>query len=208
VSLNSSTKRTIRCRPAARASTCLCRLRNRREVARALMPQGVLAFPEPRCSRQCASKSAPFRSAQLRLLANGSPIVTQRFRASSYSPVFSISLTISQHSSAWRFTLRLGLSSSRSSEARKVISRFSTECKERERIGVLFTAQPIAIALQLIAVALMVLARVTFGRRSFHAAANPTAGGLVTTGPYRIIRHPISAACLFGWGPIVVQWSW
>ena len=76
------------------------------------------------------------------------------------------------------------------------------------KIGVLFTAQPIAITLQLIAVALMVWARVTFGRRSFHAAANPTAGGLVTTGPYRIIRHPIyTAACLFGWGPIVVHRS-
>ena len=75
-------------------------------------------------------------------------------------------------------------------------------------IGVLFTAQPIAIALQLIAVGLMVWARVTFGRRSFHAAANPTAGGLVTTGPYRLIRHPIyTAACLFGWGSIVVHWS-
>jgi len=76
------------------------------------------------------------------------------------------------------------------------------------KIGVLFTAQPIAIALQLMGVALMVWARVTFGRRSFHAAANPTAGGLVTTGPYRIIRHPIyTAACLFGWGPIVVHRS-
>ena len=76
------------------------------------------------------------------------------------------------------------------------------------KVGVLFTAQPIAIALQLMAVALMVWARVTFGRRSFHAAANPTAGGLVTTGPYRIIRHPIyTAACLFGWGPIVVHRS-
>src|ERR1044072_648026 len=76
------------------------------------------------------------------------------------------------------------------------------------KIGVLFTAQPIAIAIQLIAAALLVWARVTFGRRSFHAAANPTAGGLVTTGPYRIIRHPIyTAACLFGWGPIVVHWS-
>jgi len=75
-------------------------------------------------------------------------------------------------------------------------------------IGVLFTAQPIAIALQLMAVALMVWARVTFGRRSFHAAANPTAGGLVTTGPYRIIRHPIyTAASLFGWGSIVVHLS-
>ena len=75
-------------------------------------------------------------------------------------------------------------------------------------IGVLFTAQPIAVALQLTAIAVMVWARVTFGRRSFHAAANPTAGGLVTTGPYRIIRHPIyTAACLFGWGPIVVHRS-
>ena len=76
------------------------------------------------------------------------------------------------------------------------------------KIGVLFTDHPIAIVLQLMAVALMIWARVTFGRRSFHAAANPTAGGLVTTGPYRFIRHPIyTAASLFGWGPIVVHWS-
>jgi protein-S-isoprenylcysteine O-methyltransferase Ste14 len=75
-------------------------------------------------------------------------------------------------------------------------------------IGVLFTPQPLAIALQVIAVALMVWARVTFGRRSFHAAANPTTGGLVTKGPYRYIRHPIyAAACLLGWGAIVVHWS-
>src|SRR5918996_2974659 len=76
------------------------------------------------------------------------------------------------------------------------------------KIGVLFTAQPVAITLQLIAIALMVWARITFGRRSLHAAANPTEGGLVRTGPYRIIRHPIyTAACLFGWGAIVVHWS-
>jgi protein-S-isoprenylcysteine O-methyltransferase Ste14 len=76
------------------------------------------------------------------------------------------------------------------------------------KIGILLTPQPIAIALQLIAVALMVWARVTFGRRSFHAAANPTAGGLVTSGPYGIIRHPIyTAACLFCWGAILVHLS-
>jgi len=75
-------------------------------------------------------------------------------------------------------------------------------------IGVLFSPQPLAISLQVIAVALMVWARVTFGRRSFHAAANPTTGGLVTKGPYRYIRHPIyTAACLLGWGAIVVHWS-
>ncbi|HKN83731.1 MAG TPA: methyltransferase [Pyrinomonadaceae bacterium] len=75
-------------------------------------------------------------------------------------------------------------------------------------IGVLFSAQPIAIALQALAVALLIWARITFGRRSFHAAANPTEGGLVRTGPYRYIRHPIyTAACLFGWAGILVHLS-
>jgi protein-S-isoprenylcysteine O-methyltransferase Ste14 len=53
------------------------------------------------------------------------------------------------------------------------------------------------IAIQAGAVGLMIAARVTFGRRSFHAAANPTAGGLVTHGPYRWWRHPIYAAVLY-----------
>src|SRR6188474_384013 len=76
------------------------------------------------------------------------------------------------------------------------------------RRGELLGAGPVSIAFQVIAVLLMLWARVTFGRRSFHAAANPTAGGLVTWGPYRIIRHPIyTAACLFGWGPIAVHRS-
>jgi protein-S-isoprenylcysteine O-methyltransferase Ste14 len=43
----------------------------------------------------------------------------------------------------------------------------------------------------------MFWARWTFGFRSFHAAASPTAGGVVTTGPYRYWRHPIYAAILF-----------
>src|ERR1041384_7181632 len=71
------------------------------------------------------------------------------------------------------------------------------------KIGGLFTGQPIPIVLQVLAVALLIWARITFGVRSFHAAANPTAGGLVTTGPYRFIRHPIyTAACLFCLGRI------
>jgi protein-S-isoprenylcysteine O-methyltransferase Ste14 len=56
---------------------------------------------------------------------------------------------------------------------------------------------PVTIGIQVAAVLLMVWARVTFGRRSFHAAANPTEGGLVTNGPYRYIRHPIYAAVLY-----------
>lgn len=58
----------------------------------------------------------------------------------------------------------------------------------------------VAIGIQGLAVALMLWARLTFGRRSFHASAEPTEGGLMNTGPYRYIRHPIyAAATLFTW---------
>jgi protein-S-isoprenylcysteine O-methyltransferase Ste14 len=61
----------------------------------------------------------------------------------------------------------------------------------------LFATQPIGKAVQLIALLLMVWARFTLGRRSYHATANPTAGGLVTSGPYRFVRHPIYAAVIY-----------
>ena len=62
----------------------------------------------------------------------------------------------------------------------------------------LLSRAPLVITAQGAALALMVWARITFGLRSFHATADPTEGGLVTTGPYRIVRHPIYAAvCLF-----------
>jgi protein-S-isoprenylcysteine O-methyltransferase Ste14 len=64
----------------------------------------------------------------------------------------------------------------------------------------LLSPSPIVIAVQIAAVALMLWARATFGLRSLHADAKPTTGGLVTTGPYHFIRHPIyTAACLIGW---------
>jgi protein-S-isoprenylcysteine O-methyltransferase Ste14 len=70
----------------------------------------------------------------------------------------------------------------------------------------LLARHPVGIALQAAAVALMLWARWTFGRRSFHAAANPTAGGLVTAGPYRYWRHPIYAAVLlFVWSGVLAQ---
>ena len=72
----------------------------------------------------------------------------------------------------------------------------------------LFSPLPAVIVAQGAAVALMAWARITFGGRSFHAAANPTVGGLVTTGPYHFIRHPIyTAACLFGWAGVLAHWS-
>lgn len=56
------------------------------------------------------------------------------------------------------------------------------------------------IGLQFAAALLMIWARITFGMRSFHAASDPTAGGLVTNGPYAWVRNPIySAVLLFRW---------
>lgn len=60
---------------------------------------------------------------------------------------------------------------------------------------VAYGALPISV--QVVAVLLMIWARITFGRRSFHAAANPTEGGLVTWGPYKLVRHPIYASILY-----------
>ena len=63
--------------------------------------------------------------------------------------------------------------------------------------GNLLAGGPLLIAVQVGAVLLMIWARVTFGMRSFHLEAHPTQGGLVTTGPYRFVRHPIYAAALY-----------
>jgi protein-S-isoprenylcysteine O-methyltransferase Ste14 len=73
----------------------------------------------------------------------------------------------------------------------------------------IFSSSPLVISLQVAALLLMIWARVTFGRRSFHAEAHPTDGGLVTGGPYRYIRHPIyTAVCLFVWAGVAGHWSW
>jgi protein-S-isoprenylcysteine O-methyltransferase Ste14 len=73
----------------------------------------------------------------------------------------------------------------------------------------LFSSSPLVIAVQAAAAVLLLWARLTFGRRSFHVAGNPTEGGLVTSGPYRYIRHPIyTAICLFSGAGAVAHWSW
>ena len=72
----------------------------------------------------------------------------------------------------------------------------------------LLSPAPVVIAVQLAAVGLMIWARTTFGMRSFHASADPTAGGLVTTGPYRFVRHPIyTAVCLFAFAGALVAFA-
>ena len=70
----------------------------------------------------------------------------------------------------------------------------------------LFAGNMISIGIQILAVLLMIWARKTFGMRSFHAAATPTQGDLVTTGPYRYLRHPIYAAVTyFVWAGVLPQ---
>ena len=75
--------------------------------------------------------------------------------------------------------------------------------------GALFATHPAVIAFQAAMFLLMVWSRIVFGRRSFHAAADPTAGGLVTTGPYAYLRHPIYAAVIhFAWAGALSHFSW
>ena len=59
-----------------------------------------------------------------------------------------------------------------------------------------FSNNSLTIIIQLLSVGLMIWARITLGVRSFHAAANTTKGELITTGPYRWVRHPIYASII------------
>ncbi|MGB2867351.1 MAG: isoprenylcysteine carboxylmethyltransferase family protein [Bacteroidota bacterium] len=61
----------------------------------------------------------------------------------------------------------------------------------------IFGVGAVAIGVQIAAAILMLWARLTFGGRSFHASADPTEGGLVTSGPYRYLRHPIYASIMY-----------
>lgn len=72
----------------------------------------------------------------------------------------------------------------------------------------LLARTPVLLGGQVVAGLLMVWARLTLGLRSWHATATPTEGGLVTTGPYRFLRHPIYAAILlFVWAGVASHLS-
>ncbi len=73
----------------------------------------------------------------------------------------------------------------------------------------ILSPSPVVISLQVAAFLLFIWARATLGWRSYHVAANPTEGGVVMSGPYRYIRHPIYAAfSIFTAVGIATHWSW
>ena len=59
--------------------------------------------------------------------------------------------------------------------------------------GNLFSGNPLIIAGQLLGLALVIYARITFGRQRFNISATPAEGPLLRRGPYRFIRHPMYA---------------
>jgi protein-S-isoprenylcysteine O-methyltransferase Ste14 len=61
----------------------------------------------------------------------------------------------------------------------------------------ILSTNPIGISIQILSLLLMIWARITFGMRSFHGAANTTKGGLVTNGPYKWMRNPIYTSLIF-----------
>lgn len=68
----------------------------------------------------------------------------------------------------------------------------------------LFSPAPLAIAFFVAGLALVVWARLTFGWRSLHAGSDATKGGLVTSGPYRWVRHPIYAGVMLALVGVVI----
>ncbi|MBU0696515.1 MAG: hypothetical protein KKE39_08330 [Bacteroidetes bacterium] len=70
----------------------------------------------------------------------------------------------------------------------------------------LFSENLIVIGIQIFAGLLMIWSRVTFGLRSFYAAADTTKGELVTKGPYHFLRHPIYASIIYFVGAALIAY--
>lgn len=74
--------------------------------------------------------------------------------------------------------------------------------------GDFISLSPYVIAGQLLALAIIVSARVAFGKQELLVGADPGSGQLVNRGPYRFIRHPMYAgALLLLWVSIAGHWS-
>jgi protein-S-isoprenylcysteine O-methyltransferase Ste14 len=74
--------------------------------------------------------------------------------------------------------------------------------------GNLFSRSPIVIAVQAAAVVLNIWARSSFRRGTFRVTAEPGAPALITSGPFRFIRHPMySAALILIWAGVLSHLS-
>jgi protein-S-isoprenylcysteine O-methyltransferase Ste14 len=74
--------------------------------------------------------------------------------------------------------------------------------------GDLLSSSPYVIAAQILAIALNVWTRRSFGAGQFSVGAEPGEGRLLTNGPFKFIRHPMfAAALLFLWASILGHWS-
>ncbi len=62
--------------------------------------------------------------------------------------------------------------------------------------GSLFSGSPLVIAGQVLALLLAAWARRSFAAAQFSIHAAPAGGGVISSGPYRYIRHPMYAAAL------------
>ncbi|HVT37452.1 MAG TPA: hypothetical protein VHE78_00260 [Gemmatimonadaceae bacterium] len=71
--------------------------------------------------------------------------------------------------------------------------------------GNLFSASPLVIAAQVLAVALSGWARRSFQKGTFRVAAAPGGSGIIRRGPYRFIRHPMYAAVLLLTGVVIAR---
>lgn len=74
--------------------------------------------------------------------------------------------------------------------------------------GDLLSSSPYVIAAQLLAIALSVWTRRSFGAGQFKVSEEPAEGALLKSGPFKFIRHPMyAAALLFLWASILGHWS-
>jgi protein-S-isoprenylcysteine O-methyltransferase Ste14 len=70
------------------------------------------------------------------------------------------------------------------------------------------STSPVVIAGQIASIAMLGWSRASFPKGSFAAGAEPRGASLITTGPYRVVRHPIySGAVLFFWATVLGHWS-
>ena len=68
----------------------------------------------------------------------------------------------------------------------------------------MFSPAPAVVALLVAGLAVVVWARITFGWRSLHAGSDATKGGIVTSGPYRWVRHPIYAGVMLALAGVII----